>query len=69
MLKEIGDNGEEFMFNWLANLGYDAELYQTRSRAFNLSFHSAEKMQVSMKDALLTDLDFHTSQLIIEQYG
>ena len=54
------------MYIWLANLGYDQELYQTRSRAFNLSFHSTDKMKVSMKDALLTDLDFHTSQLIIE---
>ena len=63
MLHEISGrhNHLDFMYIWLQNLGYDTELYQMRSRAFNMSVHSELPLRMSMKDALLTDLDFHTS--------
>ena len=68
LIKELADNGLDIdkMFVWLANLGFDDELYQTRSRAFNLTIHSQEheeedRLRVQMKDALLTNLDFTTN--------
>lgn len=57
------------MFTWLENLGYGTEIYQLRSRAFTMSIHSRSPLEIEMKEALLTDLDFRTNQLIIEQYG
>ena len=71
ILNEISGryNSYDFMYVWLQNLGYDIEINQLRSRAFNLTVHSEEPLRMSMRDALLTDLDFHTTQLIVEQYG
>jgi hypothetical protein len=31
--------GEEIIFNWLENLGYDRSLYSIRSRCFVLNIH------------------------------
>ncbi len=56
-------------FSLLKNLGYDKDLNQLKQRAFNLSFHSEQPISVHMKDALLTNLDFKTNELVIESYG
>ena len=53
--------GIETMHKWLQALGYNEAMYQERSRAFSISFHSSEPLSVQMRDALLTDLDFRTS--------
>ena len=51
---------------FLENLGYDGNtLHQKRQRSFNLSIHSMRSIQVQLKDALLTHLDFKTSELVV----
>ena len=64
----LGKNYKK-IHKWLDSLGYLEDLYQIRSRAFNLSIHSTKPISVQMKDALQTDLDFVASQLIISQFG
>lgn len=69
MSKE-SNNDEEMRTKYLENLGYDGStLLNRRSRAFTLSVQSTSPVRVELKDALLTHLDFKTSELIVEQYG
>ena len=65
-LKELG---ETIIWDWLENLGYKANLCPIRSRTFVVSFHSNNKLSVSVKDSMLTDLDNKTNSLIIEKFG
>lgn len=49
--------GEDVMRYWLLNLGYDEHFFNKESRAFNVTFHSIEPFEVTLKDAVKTDLD------------
>ena len=65
----ILESGEEIVWEWLENLGYDKDLYSIRSRCFMLTMHSDNEVTVNVKDAIQTDLDNKTNALIIERYG
>lgn len=39
-LDQLRKEGEEKIFEWLAKLGYDEDLYSVRSRLFTITFHS-----------------------------
>jgi len=67
LVGEIEDRNmnEEFMFTWLQNLGYDADLFSVRSRCFMLTLHSSNELQVTVRDAVQTDLDMRTNLLVI----
>ena len=45
------------MRQWLSNLGYDIHFFNQESRAFNVTFHSYEPIEVTLKDAVKTDFD------------
>jgi hypothetical protein len=60
---------ENFILQWLENLGYDKFLYPVRSRCFVMSFHSDLPVSVKVKDAVTTDLDTRTSLLVMEKFG
>ena len=45
------------MRSWLQNLGYDEHFFNQESRAFILTFHTADQIEVTLKDAVRTDLD------------
>lgn len=53
----IIQKGEDVMRYWLFNLGYDEHFFNQESRAFNVTFHSIEPFEVTLKDAVKTDLD------------
>ena len=53
----ITQQGEDLMRQWLSNLGYDGHFFNVESRAFNVTFHSTEPFEVTLKDAVKTDLD------------
>ena len=57
------------MFKWLDALGFDRNLFPTRSRNFVISIHSAVPIPLTVQDAVLTDLDARTTLLIIERFG
>jgi calpain-15 len=61
--------GEEAIWGWLENLGYDRELYSVRSRCFILTFHSETEISVTVRDAIQTDLDARTNVQFIEKAG
>ena len=67
--KMTEDVGESKMFELLENLGYDKELYPTRSRCFVLTFHSSSELTVTVRDAIQTDLDTRTNLLILDKFG
>jgi len=60
---------------YLERLGYDRDLYSFRSRCFTLSIQSRsmlsneDQVEVRVRDAVQTDLDTVTSEMIIEQFG
>ena len=54
---------------WLQNLGYDEDLYSIRSRVFILTMHSEAELSVTVRDAIQTDLDNKTNELILQKYG
>lgn len=66
---EVNEMNESHMFDWLACLGYDADLYSIKSRCFMLTFHSNVDLSVSVRDAIQTDLDTRTNLLIVERFG
>jgi len=71
LVNEIENNmmKEDQMFEWLANLGYDEDLYSIRSRCFMLTFHSTVDLSVSVRDAVQTDLDMRTNLLVTDKFG
>ena len=65
----IASQGEEVIWGWFENLGYDQDLYSIRSRCFILTLHSETEMSVAVRDGIQTDLDNRTNVLIIERFG
>lgn len=70
----MSKSGEEAIFGWLENLGYDQQLYSVRSRLFNLTVHSkaikgSEKIEVKIREAIGTDIDDATTRLILKENG
>ena len=49
---EANEMDEGPMFEWLASLGYDEDLYSIKSRCFMLTFHSNVDLSVSVRDAI-----------------
>ena len=66
---EANEMNESRMFEWLACLGYDEDLYSIKSRCFMLTFHSNVDLSVSVRDAIQTDLDTRTNLLIVDRFG
>lgn len=67
--ESIKNYGEKTIFGWLENLGYDQDLYSTRSRCFVLTMHSESELAVTVRDAVQTDLDNRCNIAILTTYG
>jgi len=72
--QELLSNGEPVIWDHIEKLGYDHDLFSTRSRLFNLVFHSRclegdDPIEVRIRDAIGTDIDNRTNELIISQFG
>ncbi len=61
--------GEQTIWNWLENLGYDLDLYSLRSRVFILTLHCEQELAVTVRDSIQTDLDNRTNIAILAKYG
>lgn len=48
----IVKQGEETIWGWFENLGYDHDLYSIRSRCFILTLHSDSEMSVAVRDGI-----------------
>ena len=68
-IDNIKSLGEEAIWSWLENLGYDRDLYSVRSRCFILTFHSETEISITVRDAIQTDLDSRTNVQLIEKHG
>jgi hypothetical protein len=73
-ISEIDQQGPDAIWAYLDKLGYDKDLYSTRSRRFNITFHSksldgAEPVEVKIRDAIGTDIDNIASQMILKEFG
>ena len=44
--------GEEAIWKWLENLGYDRYLNSVRSRSFLFTIHSEGEVSVTVRDAI-----------------
>lgn len=53
----INSYGEQTIWSWLENLGYDRDLYSVRSRVFVLTLHCESELAVTVRDSIQTDLD------------
>jgi hypothetical protein len=53
----VKEEGEDVVRAWLKRLGYDEHLFNPNSRNFNVTFHGTKEFNVTVKDALQTDLD------------
>lgn len=67
--ESIRNHGEETIFGWLENLGYDEDFYSVRSRCFVLTLHSETELAVTVRDAVQTDLDNRCNIAILAEYG
>jgi len=65
----IIQNGEENIWKWFELLGYDRDLYSVRSRCFILTIHSENEVNVTVRDAIQTDLDTRANILLIQKFG
>jgi hypothetical protein len=67
--------GEATIWTWLEKLGYDRDLYSLRSRQFCINIHSrilevgGGSIEVRVRDAVATDIDNRTTEMILEQFG
>ena len=67
--------GDATIWTWLEKLGYDRDLYSLRSRLFSINFHSrilevgGGSVEVRVRDAVSTDIDNRTNELILEKQG
>lgn len=68
-LEAIKTQGQEAVFGWFEALGYDRELYSTRSRCFILTLHSIEELSVTVRDAIQTDIDNRGNVILLEKQG
>ena len=55
-------------------MGYDRDLYSVRSRIFTMTFHSRSlegesHLEVRVRDAIGTDIDNRTNEMILEKHG
>lgn len=66
---KVKNLGEETIYGWLENLGYDRSLYSIRSRCFLLNIHSSSEVAVVVRDAIQSDLDNKSNAMIIERWG
>lgn len=53
----------------MQNLGYDEDLYPSRSRNFVLSIHSDNQIKVEPKDCLNNDLNYQVNNMILKIFG
>ena len=66
--------GEINIWTWLEKLGYDHDIYSLRSRVFTMVFQSRSlegesAIEVRVRDAVGTDIDNRTNEMILEKYG
>lgn len=61
--------GEQTIWSWLENLGYDKDLYSIWSWIFVLTIHCEQELAVTVWDAIQTDLDNRANIAIISKYG
>lgn len=71
---QLISEGEATIWTWLEKLGYDRDLYSLRSRIFTITFHSRcldgeEPIEIRVRDAVGTDIDNKTNEMIINQFG
>ena len=64
-------SGEPAIWTWLEKLGYDRDLWGTRSRRYALAVHSRgleeeDTVEVRIMDALGTDIDNRVSEMILD---
>ena len=72
MLSQLDINNaesEENMMEWLFKLGYDNDLFPIRSRNFALTLHSNCAVEITIKNAVQTDLDSRANVLISKKFG
>ena len=60
-----GAPGEEKVREWLAKLGYDAELFSSFSRSFILTFHSEQPLSLQVGDTVSTSLEEAAQTMIL----
>jgi len=61
--------GKDVIRRWLDSLGYNQELYGTRSRSFVTTFHCETELSIVVSDTVQTDLDNKANILILEKVG
>lgn len=66
--------GEPKIWEWLEKMGYDRDLFSVRSRVFTMTFHSRSlegesHLEVRVRDAIGTDIDNRTNEMILEKHG
>jgi hypothetical protein len=52
MRDTVKTKGNEAMWTWLQDLGYDRALWPVRSRSFVLAFHCEQEISVVVRDAV-----------------
>jgi calpain-15 len=61
--------GEVQTWSILEKLGYDNDLYSTRTRGFVLTLHSNKALKFQVRDALYSNLDKITTLQLLKQFG
>ena len=61
--------GDENIWDWLTALGYDRDFYSVKSRVFVLTVHSMQRLKLTVRDALDSNLDKITTLILLKKYG
>jgi hypothetical protein len=65
----ISNKPVKYIMELFDKLGYNEKLFSHRTRIFMISIHSEKPINISIKDALVDNIDFTTTKLIIKKFG
>ena len=66
---KVAEIGEEKVRNALNKLGYDQEFYSYNSRTFIFTAHSDEELELTVGDAVQTNIEESVQELILREKG
>lgn len=61
--------GDDKVWEWLSALGYDRDFYSVKSRVFILTVHSYNRLKLTVRDAIDSNLDKITTLILLKKYG
>jgi len=68
-MNAVQTQGEETVWAWFEKLGFDRDLFNGRQRSFIFTMHSDHEVNMTIKDASVTNYDYQANVLLLKRDG